>query len=211
MAKNWAFQSAGAVATGVNPTVPLPATYSTGSLLVIVAATSRTSYPFTTPSGWSVGLLNGSINTYLSVWYKFAGASESSVSLTNSESTSVAVMLAYSNVLALDVLGLDKNATSSSLLTNNLTTTTANDLVISCFSIRATTSQAITAGSGYTSRVNYAGDANFASFLIGDENTAIAGATTARTATGAVSALWDTFAISFQQNLNTGNFFFMFN
>lgn len=211
MAQTWAFQSAGTVVTGANPTVPLPATYSTGSLLVIVGINNGgTGGLFSDPSGWTEATINQG-STKISIWYKFATASESSVAISNASSKTKCVMLAYSNIFAIDVIGTVNSATGTALTTTALTTTTSNDLVISVFAI-TNSGQPLTAGSGYTARVTSNTSPADPSLLIGDENKATAGATTSRSATGAASALWDTFAVSFSQvQTNTGNFFFMFN
>lgn len=210
MAQTWAFQSAGTVATGQNPTVPLPATYSTGSLLVIVGVSSAGSNTFSDPSGWTEATINQG-NIKISIWYKFATASESSVAISNASPQTKCVMLAYSNISAIDVIGTVNSSTGTpltTLTTTSLTTTTSNDLVISVFAI---INSSLTAGSGYTARVTSNSPPATPELIIGDENTATAGATTSRSATAENSSSWDTFAVSFSQVQTNGNFFFMFN
>ncbi|APB99021.1 hypothetical protein A4F89_06615 [Polynucleobacter asymbioticus] len=211
MAQNWIFQSAGTVVTGANPTVPLPATYSTGDLLVIVGVNNGGAALFSDPSGWTQATINQD-NTKISIWYKFATASESSVVISNGSTQTKCVMLAYSFISAIDAIGTVNSATGTALTTTALTTTAADDLVISVFAIRTGTAQTLTAGSGYTARVTSSGGTTTPSLIIGDEDKATAGATTSRSATAVASVLWDTFAVSFSQvQTNTSNFLFMFN
>ena len=201
----WSFQSAGTVATGGSPVVDLPPTYSVGSLLVLVGVSSAN---FTNPGGWTQVTINQG-NNNISIWYKFATASESSVTLSASSSTTKGVMLAYLAISAVNVVGTVNSTTSTTITTNSLTTTVPDALVISVFAIRQGTAQTIIAGTGYTARVTSSGVTTTVSLIVGDENQATAGATTARTATATLSALNDGFSVSFLQT-TYGYFFRMF-
>lgn len=219
MAQNWFFVAAGTPATGANPVVGVPTGYSANDKLIIVAVNNSNTgtTPFTTPSGWTSAAPSGSSRN-LSIYYKTATASESSVTVTCSDSTSSAVMLCYSSVSSIDVVGtVNAQTTVSTLSTNSLTTTTADDLVISIFT-KPIGSQTWTSGSvtGTTQRVLFnstSGGAGYCGFLICDENQSSAGATTVRSATlSASTGSANSVGISFKQTISatTSNFFAMF-
>jgi hypothetical protein len=131
------------------------------------------------------------------VFTKTATGSESSVSV--STVSAAGVMLAYRGISALDVVGA---YASNSFATTSVTTTAADDLVISIYRVSSGSSFTWTATpSGTTSRVNQAAVASTNNgLLIVDEDKATAGATTARaaTASGGVGAA---LAIAFKQSI----------
>jgi hypothetical protein len=115
--------------------------------------------------------------------YKFATGSEASVALTLAGTTSKAVMVAYRGVSATDTISTFNNTTSTTTIpTNTLTTTYANEYVVSVYSAN-TTAGTWTAPASTTSRVDSASNGTVRALLVVDESQAAAGTSTARTAT----------------------------
>lgn len=190
------FVGAGTVQTGANSTVDVPAGYAAGDTLLIV--TSGTATP-TTPTNWTSIFAQGS-GRYLTVFLKIATASESSVTLVQSGTSSKAVMLAYRGTSYFDVVGTVATGTSTSPATTSLTTRFANDYVVSFYATQLNaTPSTWTAPASTTSRVNSGNSASITGMLIVDELDAVAGATTARTATLSSSTAWGAVAISFKE------------
>jgi hypothetical protein len=188
------FVGAGAVATGANPTVDVPSGIAVGDFLLIFITSGSTT---TTPTNW---VSIATPNNFLVCLGKIATASESSVTLANSNSTNQAVMVAYRGVGFRDVSQFTANsATSTSPATSSITTSFANDYVISFYSSAQTTPAAWTAPASTTSRVNASNTVSFRGMLIVDELQAVAGATTARTATLSLSTNWYGMAIAFKE------------
>jgi len=187
------FISAGTVATDIGSTaVPMPGTYAAGDLLVLCSI--NTSGP-TTPSGWTLLSAEGS-GRYITVFYKFASASESSVTLNTSAK---AVVLAYRGVrTSTPTDGTStfsgNNGAVSSLATNTFSTTLSNDYIVSVFGTAAVsgTPKTFTAPASTTTRANSNGTSLAGALLVVDELFSSSGTTTSRTATlsaaGAVSA-----------------------
>ena len=201
------FVAAGAVQTGSNPTIPVPTGYAAGDLLIIFVAVNTAP---TTPSGWTViQNATGSVTCY----YKFAGASESSVSLTFTGTAAQSVMVAYRGVSAYDsqstVVAL---GTVTSVATTSLTTTAANDFVISFYDSTGSTGGTWGVPSGTTSRVLTNPTATIRGILIVDELQAAAGSSATRTATCSASGTLYAFSFSIKPTVATANsgFFFMF-
>lgn len=178
------FVAAGAVATGTNPSVAVPAGYQQADLLVLTVAVAAAVEP-TTPTGWT--LLGSQTTTpRIYIYRKFATGSESSVALTCNSTTTAAAMVAYRGVSATDTISTFATATSTTVATNTLTTTYANEYVVSIYAM-TTGADTWTAPASTTSRVNSAGTAALAGLLIVDESQAAAGTSTARTATSSAS------------------------
>ena len=192
------FVAASAVATGVNPTVAVPSGYAANDLLIIVQTSSNSSS--VTPTGWTQ-LAKASIAPIISVYYKIASASESSVTLTGNSLT-IATMLCYRGTSGFDVTSSFVRVTSTTVTTNSITTTAANDFVISIY---GATSVALgtptwTAPASTTSRVNAGPTTTLTGFLIVDELKATAGATTSRTATISASDTIQALATSIKES-----------
>ena len=178
------FVAAGAVATGTNPSVAIPAGYQEADLLVLTVAVAAAVAP-TTPSGWTlVGSQTTTPRIY--IYRKFATGSESSVALTCNSTPTAAAMVAYRGVSATDTISTFATATATTVATNTLTTTYANEYVVSIYAM-TTGADTWTAPASTTSRVNSAGTAALAGLLIVDESQAAAGTSTARTATSSAS------------------------
>ena len=233
MAQTWAFQSASLVSTGYtvfNQTANLPATYSTGSLLILVAVCSAA---ITTSVTGYTNVINNSTGTNLAVWYKFAtSGSETAPTVAVLNADVSVVMLAYSGISAFDASSSIANQTingagSSNCTTNTFTTGFNDDLVLSIYGAyysspntsdtlyfgtpSGTTSRSLQVGSGGTSSTRICG------FLIADEDQATAGTSTARTSSASKSGPGTSIttaqiAIGFKQTVssNLSNFFFMF-
>lgn len=190
------FVGAGTVQTGANSTVDVPSGYAAGDTLLIV--TSGTATP-TTPTNWTSIFAQGSLR-FLTVFLKIATASESSVTLTQSGTSSKAVMLAYRGTSYFDVVGTVATGTSTSPATTSLTTRFANDYVVSFYATQLNaTPSTWTAPASTTSRVNSGNSTTVTGMLIVDELDAVAGATTTRTATLSSSTAWSAVAISFKE------------
>lgn len=210
----WSFVAAGTPATGAMPTVPLP-TYNVGNLLLLVVA-SKSANATATPVGYTslASLAGGTGSAYFNIYYKFAGASETAPSVAISAATTIAVILSYSGVSSLDIVGATNDAHSTTAVTTSTTTTAANDLVFSIYSGEDGSFGTYTwsVPTGTTNRVNVGGSATpTAGLLICDENQASAGATAARTSTISGSKQWGSVTIAFKQNLvRSGGSFLQF-
>jgi hypothetical protein len=190
------FVGAGTVQTGANSTVDVPSGYAAGDTLLIV--TSGTATP-TTPTNW-VSIYAQGANRFLTVFLKIATASESSVTLAQSGTSSKAVMIAYRGTSYFDVVGTVGNGTSILPATNSLTTRFANDYVVSFYATQLNaTPSTWTAPLLTTSRVNSGNSASITGMLIVDEAQAAAGASTARIGGLSSSTSWSSIAISFKE------------
>jgi len=190
------FVGAGTVQTGANSTVDVPAGIAAGDTLLIV--TSGTAAP-TTPTNWVSIYAQGS-GRFITVLLKIATASESSVTLTQSGTSSKAVMLAYRGTSYFDVIGGTSTSTSTSPATTSLTTRFANDYVVSFYATQLNaTPSTWTAPASTTSRVNSGNSASVTGMLIVDELQVSAGASATRTATLSSSTAWASVAISFKE------------
>jgi hypothetical protein len=185
------FVAAGAVSTGISPTVAVPAGYAQGDLLIIVITTSA--FP-TTPTGWSAAPVVNNTLPRIYTYIKFATSSESSVVISGA-SASAAVMLAYRGVAKTNALSVLNTSTATSIATNTLTTTFANEYILSLYAESSASSGTWTAPASTTSRVSSSSNASTYGLLVVDELQATAGVSTARTATTA--AFTSLAAISF--------------
>ena len=185
------FVAAGTVATGTNPTVSMPAGYAAGDLLLLV--TTSTTTP-TNPNGWT-SLSSQGAGQFITIYFKYSKSSETSVSLTNAGTTTKAVILAYRGGGAFQVVPAYTTGTSTTATPNTLTTTYANDYVISIYA-GANIAQTWTANASTTSRVNSDGTTVVKSLLIADELKVSAGVSTARAATLNTSNTWSSIAIA---------------
>ena len=188
------FVASGTVQTGANSTVDVPTGYAAGDALLII--TTGTATP-SLPTNWTSVYSQGSLR-FLTVYLKIATASEASVTLTQAGTTSKAVMLAYRGTSYFDVIGTIATGTSTAPATSSLTTSWANDYVISLYA-DSFTAATWTAPASTTSRVNSASTASVNGLLIVDELKTAAGATTIRTATLSTSVAWSAIAISFKE------------
>jgi hypothetical protein len=190
------FVGAGTVQTGANSTVDVPSGYAAGDTLLIV--TSGTATP-TTPTNW-VSIYAQGANRFLTVFLKIATASESSVTLVQSGTSSKAVMLAYRGTSYFDVVGTVATGTSTSPATTSQTTRFANDYVVSFYATQLNaTPSTWTAPASTTSRVNSGNSASVTGMLIVDELQVSAGASATRTATLSSSTAWSAISISFKE------------
>lgn len=201
MAQNWSYIGAGAVVLGLNAVVPVPAGYAAGDLLVICSNGALPS----TPTGWTAI----SSGAYAYACYKFAGASESSVTLAGGSTTGLSVMLCYRQILSADTSAASASGTSTTVSTNTQTTTATDDLVISIFGC-SNTSATITAPGSTTTRINEASSTYSTGMLIVDEDKAASGATTARTATFSSTVGSGCISFSFKQKPKVGSMLLMF-
>jgi len=198
------FVAAGAIVTGANPTVPVPAGYAAGDLLLLVVSSSATP---STPAGWVRYYTQLFGTSRITVLYKTASASESAVALTLTGGTAKSVMVAYRGVNTFDSIATGSSGTGTSLPTNTLVTTVANDFVLSIYGTDATSNASWTIPASTTSRVDSAVTTAFRGLLIVDELQAGAGTSTSRTATLSASNAWSTIAFSLKPVIdNSGSF-----
>lgn len=193
------FRAVGTAGTSTNPTVALPAGHTAGDLLVIAFAGGGADC--TTPAGWTQSLVSSGTAPRLATYYKIDGGSESNVSISGGSTTTIAVMLAYSGCPASpsDVTGTVNIVTATSVATNTLTTTQANDLVISMFTSNTSAATWTPPASGTTTRYDSAGTASRCALLVVDETKTAAGVTTARSATASgASANMHSMALSYK-------------
>lgn len=189
------FVAAGTGVFGGSNSVTLtwPTGYAVGDLLVAAYTWDGTNSPITsgTPSGWTQLILQSNALSGVYILYKIAtSTSEATFAVTSSGFELVGQSFAYRGMDA--VTPIDGTAVTStvgsgaSLATNTLTTTVANDWVVSVWgdgSVSGTSVLAM-AAPGTTLR----GSANMvlgtnAGFYVGDEVQATAGTSTARTLT----------------------------
>lgn len=189
------FVAAGTVATGTDPVVPVPTGYQTNDFLIIVTVGTASPSSIT---GWTQITAQGA-GQFVTAFYKFASASESSVNLLLTGTTSKAVMLAYRGVGYFDVISSYNTGTSTSPATLSQTTTFANDYVLSIYGSGVNNGTNWTAAGSTTSRVNSSPSNTVQGLLIADELQASAGATTARTATLSKSTAWSAVSISIRE------------
>lgn len=179
------YVGAGAVGTGTNPTLALPSGYTEGDLLLIVVANQTSAG--SAPTGWATMVNTLVANNFLTIYYRVAGASEVSVSLSTGGTGGKAVMLAYRGANAYGGLSAYTAVTGTSLATATVASTVAaNDFVLSIFADNNVAS-AWTAPGSTTTRVSSDSTATFCGLLIVDETQASVGVTTSRTASGSVS------------------------
>ena len=172
----------------------MPAGFAAGDLLVVVGATGASSPWSSPPAGYTAS----NAITSIGLWYKIATGSETTPTVECGGAASPAsacVILAYTGVngTPLDVQNASiATGSSPTATTTSLTTTAADDLIISVW---ATPSNVITADANTTSRVS---NTTQRSFTVADEIQASAGASTARVGS-LTSSSWQAFAISFKK------------
>lgn len=196
----WRFIAAGTTGTGVNPVAAVPAGIAAGDLLVMVSST-RGAYT-TPPAGWIDHATDVGATVKLSVWSKIASSSESNVNLTNGSLYSAVAMFAYRNISAspLDKLGTVVSDATSPYPTTTLTTTVANDLVMSIWAVDHDSGNVITAPANTTVRLSLDPDYLVCGMLIVDENQGTVGATTSRSASTTANIATTNIAIAFKQS-----------
>lgn len=128
--------------TGANPTVAVPSGVISGDLLLLVG-NSGSSY--TLPSGWTQ-LVRQTTGTFLFIAYKFAGSSESSVTVTNASTASSISMLAYRGSSTNPVVG--SLSTSTTLTATSISGNPAGSLILSVFSATQSFSENLVVPSG---------------------------------------------------------------
>ena len=202
------FVAAGTVVTGANPTVTVPSGTTAGDFLLMYVAAGIASV--TSPTGWtSLASTTGGGPTNL--FYKIAGASEPSAVIVTVNTSAVSGMVGYRGTSSgFDVKQVSINTgTATSLATTSITTTQANDYVISYYAC-AVTANTWTAPASTTTRTTTNATASFRGVLIVDELQASAGASTARTATLANSVGISAYAIALKEaSTPKGSFFFL--
>ena len=189
-----------------NVTIPVPSGYSAGDLLVIVGIFN--SAP--TISGWTLAT-----NLTTKVLYKFASASESSVSTNVGNNQNTAQMFAYSGVASFNsASSSDTTGTSASMNFGPITTTAANCLVIDSGTTYPTF-VSIGTPSGTNSRSIIPSNGTTIGFVVADFILVTTGSSGIQSASLSSSIQWTTNAVAFAPSVapvvvTNGNFFMMF-
>lgn len=199
--------------TTVTPT--LPAGYQAGDIFILSVLQGSKNYTGTPPTGYTlVSQANSSTVTSGNMYYKIAAASETSPTVSTGGSNGQAVIVAYRGSSGLDVTAtaFAASTSSTSLTGNNLTTTAANDFVITSVNGENATGNNFTAPSGVNIRVQQNGTTSLTPFLLYDELQPSAGVYTAKTTTTPVNGKYVILATSLldASPAATGNMFFMF-
>jgi hypothetical protein len=188
------FVGASAVVTGSIPTLPLPAGVVGNDLLIIIS--SGTSTP-ATPGGWTLLSAQGA-GQFITVLYNYANGNDTSQAISSLGTSGKAVMLAYRDAGAFQLVPAYTTGTGTTATPNTLTTTYANDFVVSIYaSAQQVTVANWTPNGSTTSRVNSSNSSSAKGLLIADELQAAAGVSTARAATLSASNTWASVAIAF--------------
>ena len=165
-------------ASGANPTVTVPVGVIQGDLLIII--TMGTATP-TTPAGWTSGGAQGA-SQFITIFYKYADATNASVALTVAGATTRAVMLAYRGASALSGFATSTATAATSIASAAFTTLYDNQYVVNVYAsnnVAGTwTLPALTTGRSIATPT-----ATIGGLAIADELQTTAGATASRTAT----------------------------
>lgn len=195
------FVGAGTVASGSNPALTPPAGIAAGDLLIVVsagtAAGSVNTNLLLSSFGWT-RIANQNAGQFISVSAKIATNANENIQLSQSGTTTRAVMLAYRGVGWYDVVAAFNTGTGTSASTLTQTTGFANDFVTSIFAA-SNVDATWTAPGSTTTRANASATLSLRGLLVVDELQAAAGVTTARTATLSASATWSAVSISIRE------------
>jgi hypothetical protein len=181
------FVAASPTVQGSNPTVTVPTGIVQGDLLVIFINGTPTTPA--TPAGWTSRAAEGSQN-FLTIFYKFATGTETSVSFTSANLFTSVVMTAYRGVSANDTIGGFDITTSggSSLAAPTFSTTYANEFVVTVWCQNASGFSFYTPPASTNVRVNTSSNGLTGNgLLVVDELKAATGVTTSRTATASLN------------------------
>jgi hypothetical protein len=187
------FVGSGTVASGNPVTLDIPVGVVAGDTLLIFATSTGS---VGTPTNWTV--VTNAVNAGV-IFVKVATSSESSVSLATGSSSGTAVMVAYRGVGYVDVVGSAFSGTSTSASGSSVTTRFANDWVLNFYGVESGVVANWTAPASTTQRVNASAGASARGLLLVDELQAVAGASTARTATLSTSRSWATRPIALKE------------
>jgi len=185
VAQAWSFVAAGTQATGANPVPGMPTGWAAGDMLVIVAVCSTVSFSATPPTGWTEAARYTTGTPRMAVWYRKAVAGDTAPTLTNSGTSSAAVMLAYRTAGIFDVVSSVAAASGTSLATGTVSTAVADELLMSIWGcgVSPASTTTITKDAAVTTRTSKTASTTVCAFNVCDENAATPGTTTSRTAT----------------------------
>lgn len=197
----------GTLVQGTSATPSIPTGTTAGDFMVLVCADSGTT-AISAPSGYTlITGISGGTNTETYTFYKVAGASESAPTVTLPSSSAYATIFTYRGVGGLDTKSTGASGSGTTLATNTLVTSSANEYILSIYSFASGTITATAPGST-TTRLNQSSSTGTTGFLVVDELQASAGTSTARTIT--ISAGKTLTAQSFSLSPASGsNMFFM--
>jgi hypothetical protein len=187
------FIASGAVSTGANPTVAVPAGFAKNDLLLIV--TTGTATP-ATPATWTQLAAQGA-GQFITVLYRYATTSESSVPLTLAGTTSRAFMMCYRGAGAFQTNATFTTGTGTTATTSTLTTTYTNNFVLSIVANLAGQLRTLSTPTGTTLVSTNNTSTTLNGLMVARETQAAAAASTARSSTIAQSSAWSALQISF--------------
>lgn len=199
------FIAAGTVATGASPTVTVPTGYQADDLLLIVLVNASSVTPTVAAASGFLPLFTaqGTSSCYMSAFYKFASASESSVAVTTSGaggSSTVASMLAYRGVRSIDQVSATPTTVNSTTVTCPTVTTVTNlEYAIRLFGVRNTSGSTFSATPA-TNRLSSDATGTFCGLAISDSLKEWLGSTGTATATIASGTNNTGMTISVSQN-----------
>jgi hypothetical protein len=153
------------------------------------------------PTGWTRVYTQGA-GQFITVQYKYATNSESSVGVLISGSSSKVVMIAYRGAGAYEIVPTATTGSGTSATTPTLTTTYANDYVLSIVS-RVLGISTLSTPAGTTNRVNSSSSSTITGLSISDELKATTGVSTARSSTLSATGAWSAVQIAFIESGRT--------
>jgi hypothetical protein len=178
-------------AQGSNPQATVPAGTVQGDLMILVTTGGNTS----SPAGWTQLAAQGS-NQFITILYRFATSSESTVNTGVTATNSRASMLSYRGAGAINSTAGFSNGTGTSTLNSTLTTTYANDFILNIYANQSGAARTWGVPAGTTSRANNSASTTLNGLLIVDESQASIGSNTLRQATINASVAWGTFTFA---------------
>ena len=202
------FVAAGTIVTGANPTVTVPAGLANNDLLLIVqTSTTAQTLPLPAPAGWTLASYQpiGSLNQYVTVYYKFAVTPESSVATTMAGANTKAVMIAYRGVSTSQTFENRPPYTVGTGVTftpNTLSTVYPNDWVITIYTASSGISPTptLTPSVSTVSRVNSSNTNTQQGLVVVDQPQPLPGISTAYSCATSTSGGWSAIQIAIISN-----------
>lgn len=187
------FVASSSVGSGSAISIAAPAGVQEGDLLIGIMSLSGSLN--VAPTGWTLRVTSASGNILVYTKYAASGAAQNTLTATGNGSSDRWCMLAYRGAGSYDVVGTTATGTGTTATTNTITTTYADDLVLSVYT--GAVNAAFSTPTGTTSRADATGTATLRAFRVVDEIKATAGVTTARASTNSTSTAWAAVAIAF--------------
>jgi hypothetical protein len=180
------FVGASTVTSGTSPSATFPASYQKNDLLVWICTSSAT---VSAPAGFDVVATQGA-SQFVTVATRIATRDELNSGYGGLGANTRMVMLAYRGAGALEAVPTFLTGTSTAPSTNTLTTTYANDFVLSIYANQNGATRSLTPNASTTIRTSSNTSTTLNGLWLADELKAATGVTTARTATLSLSSAW---------------------